>query len=202
MCTVMLSVCTPCRWGVVIHCPASSRARRRVWLGILNLKWMCLPDSHLLHFPFRARSPGRLGLLMSWKQSVALCVITRPSCRHLPADLIELWRINETARLSANMQFSSTDGVTDRATTSWRFSLLWDVMPCSRIQLHRLFRRLCCIIAWITLSLWKWRWHVPSKRLLTFNALRVVISKKIKLTEFHLSLCYIEHQGVAASLVL
>jgi hypothetical protein len=37
----------------------------------------------------------------------------------------------------------------------------------------------CWFVAWFTFRFWRWIWHVPSKRRLTFNGLHGVIPKNI-----------------------
>jgi hypothetical protein len=39
----------------------------------------------------------------------------------------------------------------------------------------------CCFLAWVNLRLWRCRWHISPKCLLTFNVLQGIITQKIEL---------------------
>jgi hypothetical protein len=79
-------------------------------------------------------------------------------------------------------------------------SIFWYITPCSELEVNRRFGRsrlhfqnrrisqakmslaaFSCWFACLILRPWRWRWHVPPKRRLTFNGLHGVISQKIEL---------------------
>jgi hypothetical protein len=80
-------------------------------------------------------------------------------------------------------------------------SVIWDITPCSpskgnrycggTCRLHLQGRRMCrarnqsftsrWFLAWLILRPWRWRRHVPPKRLLAFNGIHSVISQKTEL---------------------
>jgi hypothetical protein len=85
-------------------------------------------------------------------------------------------------------------------------SIFWDIMPCSPLKVNRIFggtcrfhhqgrkmsqvrnQRDCLLDTCFTLvpclayfRPWRWKWHLPPKRRLTFSALHGVISHKIEL---------------------
>jgi hypothetical protein len=77
-------------------------------------------------------------------------------------------------------------------------SCFWDITPCSLWKVSRRFRETCRFpssetsmkhrlpasrwyFACLKLGPWSWRWYVTPKRLLTFNKIYGVISKKIGL---------------------
>jgi hypothetical protein len=73
--------------------------------------------------------------------------------------------------------------------TELRNSIFWDTEPCSPLKVNRRFRGTCRLIAasrwflaWIILQPWRWSWHVPPKRWVTFNGLQCVICQA---TEIH-----------------
>jgi hypothetical protein len=77
-------------------------------------------------------------------------------------------------------------------TIPWLYSLKQFFANVSEKHVASIFRvkeyaKLCHLLsrwflAWLILRPWRWRWHVPSKRLLTFNRLHGFLSKNIERT--------------------
>jgi hypothetical protein len=81
-------------------------------------------------------------------------------------------------------------------------SVFWDITSCSPLKVNRCFGATCRrhlhgrrisearnqreavskqSSTWLIPRPWRWRWHVPPKRRLTFNGLHGVIPQKIRL---------------------
>jgi hypothetical protein len=60
-------------------------------------------------------------------------------------------------------------------------TIFWDITLCSLLKVNRSACKLlsCWYLAQHILQLWRWRWYVPPKCQLIFNALHRVISQKI-----------------------
>jgi hypothetical protein len=56
--------------------------------------------------------------------------------------------------------------------------MFWDVTPCSPLSAS------CQFLAWLTLRPWRWKWHIPPERWLTFSELHSVNFLKIELFFF------------------
>jgi hypothetical protein len=79
----------------------------------------------------------------------------------------------------------SAEGQCLKQTSHWRVLSSRDITPCSplsqltfRRQTASLLRASYWFLTWVTLQLWRGRWHVPSKRRLTFNGQHAVTSQK------------------------
>jgi hypothetical protein len=92
-----------------------------------------------------------------------------------PCRLVVLYRRNELPPYSETKIIEAS-----RTVCCLKTSILWDITPFSP------FKGLCLLPAsrWFLASLilrpWRWRRHLPPKRLLTCNEIRSVISQKIK----------------------
>jgi hypothetical protein len=78
----------------------------------------------------------------------------------------------------------------EHKATSIKSYIFWDITPCSPLKVNRRFGGTCRLqqsflpsslwfLAWFILQSWRWRRHVPPKRLLTFNGLHAVVSQQI-----------------------
>jgi hypothetical protein len=90
-----------------------------------------------------------------------------------------------------------TKNINIHAILRLRNSILWDITPCSPLQVNRRFGRKfrlnfsepcsarhalhACFLLCVFFQPWRWRWHVPPKRRFTFNGLQGVISQKLEL---------------------
>jgi hypothetical protein len=92
----------------------------------------------------------------------------------------------------------------------------WGITSCSTLNVNRCFggtysfhlqgriRRVrnqressatCWFIAWLILRPLRWRWYAPTKRRLTFNGLRDVISQKMVIFVIHFA-CGQQYKGI------